>query len=475
MAFNIFLVAIATVTNPVFTTTLEIGHMKITQIIFLSLLQNGIRRSQLWLVIFASILIAGCGVGDSVDKITKKVDDVTDKVEDLTNTTSDIAGDTVATIDDAIDALDRNSASWQTVLQDVARQLTADAQSTIRNEISDLLNRSVAASGTELRCDLDFIGTRVRQALVRIRAHLLNEPEPPVEPALCHVVPAAVDMALDANRRNKVEVFGYDFDTTPIKVKLYDKSRAVDVSKHLHVLTHYHMTLNLGGNGVPLSNASNRLALEWKNDQISSIAVIQPATPVCKEEIKTVPPSAEITFTPPHKQGDKEFFGFGPEIWTTAEWIKEDKQVKFKLWMKALQTKPDITLPFTKSKSPTKAEGIHIVSYYKAPSGWRIESIESDTKSSAHYVDTDHNEDRQGAGPNGPVKEFVFRGDQKGDDAGSYTGVDVRFNPLIIKLVQEENCAPAAAVKSLQDRGAVSPATIKRLNPELMKLQIRKP
>jgi len=475
MPFKRFLVAVVTALKLVFTTTWEINQMKVTQFIFLSFLQNGIRRSQFWLIIFASMLIAGCGIGDSVDKITKKIDEVTDTVEDLANTTSDIAGDTVATIDDAIDALDRNSASWQTVLQDVTKQLTADTQSTIRNEISDLLNRSVAASGTELRCDLDFIGTRVRQALVRIRAHLLDEPETPVEPALCHVVPAAVDMALDASRRNKVEVFGYDFDTTPIKVKLYDKSRAVDVSKHLHVLTHYHMTLNLGGNGVPLTNASNRLTLEWNNDQISSIAVIQPATPVCKEKIESIAPSAGITFTPPHKAGDKDFIGFGPEIWANAEWIKEDKQVKFKLWMKALQTKSDPNIPFVKSKPKTKAEGTHIVSYYKAPSGWRIESIESDTKSSAHYVDTDHNEDRQGTGPNGPVKEFVFRGDRKGEDSGSYTGVDVRFNPLIIKLVQEENCAPASAVKFLQDRGQLSPATIKRLNPELMKLQLRKP
>ncbi len=453
--------------------------MNTTQILFSPLLPNQMRNSRLWHMIFVCILIAGCGIGDSVDKITKKVDEVTDKVtdkvEDLTNTTSDIAGDTVATLDDAIDALDRNSASWQAVLQDTTKKLTADAQSTIRNEISDLLNRSVAATGVEMRCDLDFIGTRVKQSLLRMRAHLLSEPEPPIEPALCHVVPAAIDMALDANRRNKIEIFGYDFDNTPIKVKLHDKSRTLDASKHLNRLTHYHMTLNLGGNGVPLTNTSNRLTLEWDNEPISSIAVIQPATPICEEKIVTVPASAEITYTPPHKQGDKDFFGFGPEIWTTAEWIKEDKEIKFKLWMKALQTKPDLTLPFTQSKPPTKAEGTHIVSYYKAPSGWRIESIESDTKSSAHYVDTDHNEDRQGAGPNGPVKEFVFRGDQKGDDAGSYTGVDVRFNPLIVKLVQEENCAPASAIKTLKDIGQLAPATIKRLNPELMKLQIRKP
>ena len=434
-----------------------------------------------WVILIA-VLMGGCGIGDSVDKITKSVDKVTEKVEDLTNQASDVAGNTVATLDEAIDALERNSSSWQTVLQEVTKELTAEAQSTVRNEISNLLNRSIAATGTELRCDMDFIGTRVHQALVRIRAHLLNEPAPPFEPALCHVVPAAVDMTLEANRRNKIEIFGYDFDTTPIKVKLHDKSRTADVSKHLDVLTHYHMTLNLGGNGVPVSTASNRLTLEWQNDPISSIAIIQPATPVCREETRTIPPSAKLSYTPPHVQGNKDFSGKGPEVWATARWISDGRTVKLRLWMKAQQTDPAIpAIPAILMGLPpelqeikkglTKAEGVRKEAYFTAPTGWRIERIEGNTESSAHYTDSDHNEDHQGAGPNGPVKEFVFRGDHKGDDAGSYTGVDVHFNPLVVKLVEVSDCAPASALGALKDKGQLSKSTIKRLNPELLRLQ----
>ena len=127
----------------------------------LSQTHTGVCKSLRWLVIFVPIMISGCSIGDKIDKATDKV--------------SDIAGDTVATLDSAIDALDRNSSSWQTILQDTTNQLTTEAQSTVRNEISDLLNRSVAATGTELRCNADFIGARVRQALVRIRARLLHQ------------------------------------------------------------------------------------------------------------------------------------------------------------------------------------------------------------------------------------------------------------------------------------------------------------
>jgi hypothetical protein len=393
------------------------------------------------------IMISGCSIGEKIDKVT--------------DTVSDISGDTVAALDNAIDALDRNSASWQTVLQDTTQQLTADAQSTVRNEISDLLNRSVAATGTELRCNMDFIGTRVRQALVRIRARLLHQPIPPVEPALCHVVPAAVDMALDSSRRNKLEFFGYDFDTMPIKVTLQDKSRTLDVSSNLDRLTHYHMTLNLGANGVPVSNASNRLTLEWQDRLISSIAVIQPATPVCREKTETYTRSTYLSYTPPHTRGDKEYSGNGPEVWATANWINDGTHVNLRLWMKAKETRSDWTT----------AEGERTESYYTAPSGWRIDSIVGNLESSAHYVDTDHNDDRQGGGPNGPVKEFNFRGDRDGDDAGSYTGVDVTFNPLTVKLVEVANCAPASTVKSLQIKGLIAPDTIKRMQPMMLKLR----
>lgn len=89
---------------------------------------NRVPRLLLWLIVLMPILIAGCSIGDKIDKLTDKV--------------SDVAGDTVATLDNAIDALDRNSASWQSVLQDTTTKLTDEAQSTIRNEVSDLLNRS---------------------------------------------------------------------------------------------------------------------------------------------------------------------------------------------------------------------------------------------------------------------------------------------------------------------------------------------
>lgn len=404
------------------------------------------RRPLALIAPLALLALASCNPGPQIDRgITA--------AQDAVNAS-------VATLNGAIDALDRNSSSWQSVLQDTTSKLTLDAQSLLRTEVTNLLTASVAVTGAELRCDTDFIGTRVRQTLIRLRDALLNRAVPPAEPVLCHVDPAAIDMALDPSRRNKLDFFGYDFDTTPIKVSLQDRTRTLDVSSSLNHTTHYQMTLNLGSNGVPLSGESNHLLLEWQQQQISSVAVIQPATPVCKEKPDTYARDVTLSYTPPHTRGDAEFAGHGPEVWSIARWINYGTHVNVRLWMKAQETTNDWTT----------AEGVREEPYYTAPSGWRIESVASSgSESTAHYVDTNNADDYLGGGPNGPVKEFAFRGDGPGDDAGSFTGVTVTFNPLIVNLVEVGNCASAKAIHSLKLKGLLAPSTANRLKAEIMK------
>ena len=129
----------------------------------------------------------------------------------------------VSVLDDAIFKLDNANADWQKILEETRDQLTDSAQSTIRNEVSNTLTRAVATTGVEFRCDTDFIRTRVRQDLIRIRAHLLGETPPAVIPALCQVVPSQVDLSLEPNRRSSIGYYGYDFDTeTRPSVFLYE-------------------------------------------------------------------------------------------------------------------------------------------------------------------------------------------------------------------------------------------------------------
>jgi K+-sensing histidine kinase KdpD len=130
-------------------------------------------------VIFLTFLLSGCG---AIDK--------------LVNFGTDTRTETLLTVDNAISALQSESADWQQVLKDTISKLIKDGQSTIRSEISNLLSRTVAQGGVELRCDADFVRERIREELVRLKARFMGQPEPVVDPAFCQVVPLAVDREL---------------------------------------------------------------------------------------------------------------------------------------------------------------------------------------------------------------------------------------------------------------------------------------
>lgn len=391
--------------------------------------------------------------------------DVSDKLDDLNDIAENAAESTESVLRDAVDSLERNSSSWQSTLQSAINKLTDDAQSTIRNELSNLMQRGIAATGAEFRCDADFIGDRTRQALERILAGLTGGEVSPVIAGICSVVPLAIDRELIPARLRYVEFYGYDFDQGNISARLIDSNGNRNVTTHLDKPTHYHMTLNLGGNGVPLSDKSKRIIVKSGDMTLSTLAVIQEPTPICETKDETYSRANYLTYQPPHTNGDKEFAGHGPTVTATVEWINHGDRVDVRMYMKAKETKKDWT---TAAGSTTRT-------YYTPPAGWRVESINGDVKSSYQYIDNDHTEDHVGMGPGGPVNEFVFRGDTKGQDAGVYSGVDVTFNPLQMKLVQIADCVSPDEVKSLQRMKLISPDLMKKMNLKLVPFKIVDP
>lgn len=367
-------------------------------------------------IVASSVLlffVIGCGLKRTIQ----------DTAQDLTN-------NTVAMIDDAIDEITHESESWQATLQELSDKLTDEAQSTVRNEVQNLANRTIAAAGSELRCNVDFLGARVVQALQRIKAQLLNKAIPERNPAICQVVPSSIDMNLTPNRRNKVDISGYDFDSQPLKLYLINNANEkTDVTHAINRVSHYHLVLNLGSNGALLNEGSSRLVLEYKNNEISSIAVTQPVIPDCKEEEKSFAPDV-ITFVPPHTRGDREYDGNGPNINARVNIYVDNNTIKARVYMKARETRSDWST----------AEGSAIFNIYTAPSNRRIISIVSDKETSTSYTDSGHSEDFFEKGSGELIKRFAFTGDTDGDEAGTRTKVKFTFNRVVIKLKEIGNC-----------------------------------
>ena len=190
------------------------------------------------------LLATGCGLADALDNLTGQVANTTVKTTNI--------------LDDAINALNKNSADWQQVLKDTRDKLTESVQSTVRTEVSQALDRAVATTSGEFRCDVDFLRTRVREDLIRIKAEFLHQTLPPLQPSLCEVIPLAVDLNLEPARRNLIEFYGYNFDTQP-GVQLFlenSDGTTADDTVQLAKPTFYHMTVNLGGSGVQFTGKS---------------------------------------------------------------------------------------------------------------------------------------------------------------------------------------------------------------------------
>src|SRR5262245_53886096 len=58
---------------------------------------------------------------------------------------------------DGVITMSNTSGSWQMTLQDLQGKLSADSASLIRNEVSNLLAQGIAETGTEVRCESDYI------------------------------------------------------------------------------------------------------------------------------------------------------------------------------------------------------------------------------------------------------------------------------------------------------------------------------
>jgi hypothetical protein len=401
-------------------------------------------KKSIYLFLISTFMLAGCGLIDSI--------------KDLLNVTvPNTVEEAVAVLDRGISELSVASADWQDIMNKVIADLPDELQSTITNEVSNLLNRGIGAAGVEVRCNVDFLRIRMQQGLQRIKAKLLGTEIPPVEPQLCQVVPSAVDMSLAPNRRNKVEFFGYDFDMTDIEIVLVNNGSESVVSQHLDQPTHYHMTLNLGSSGIQLGSSSQRIILRWNGRNISTIAIIQPSPDICETKYDNFRP-ANISVQPVHatmpgkSRGDKEFNGNGPNMYCSVTLYNRGNRVDARIYVTAGETKSDWT--YGKKEITT--------TIYTADPGYEIEAIVSSTFASYSYTDNDHALDAFAG--SGPVQKFTFNGDGSGSDIGANTHVEVQFNQLRVQLKETGNCVSSAALRSLELEGALSTSLKQKMN-----------
>jgi hypothetical protein len=109
-----------------------------------------------------------------------------------------------------------------------------------------------------------------------------------LKPVFCNPTPNSIDMNIAADRRPMIEIAGYNLTQNAIKVFLVGRTAPkTDVSDRLSNPSSYLLTLNLGSNGVPLSDKSDQILFELPNGEVKSISIIQPLAPPPKQQFSS--------------------------------------------------------------------------------------------------------------------------------------------------------------------------------------------
>ena len=351
---------------------------------------------------------------------------------------------TRALIDDAISKLTNQSSDWQRIVTETRDKLPKDAQSFVRTELATVLDRSVRAAGSEVRCIIDFIGQRVLDDLQRLRALLLHQEPPPRWPTICGVNPSLVRMSernADPSRFEAVEIHGYNFDSQPSpQVLLTDNNVVSDVTmngsvSNLTYQSHYQMTLNLGGNGVKLSATSQVIALAWNGTRLSEIPVIQPEPPPCPTRIVNLDNIGIHEARAALDSGDPEFGTNGPLVSAGVTLTNRESHVDAELWIRAEE----------RNNGDTVGWGRTTFSIHSAPSNWRILRIVTPTSDTIpSYHDTTWEVDVRLKGGDGPVSVYELWGDTHGwdvePDRDDGTRVRAHFRRVAVEEVRTKDC-----------------------------------
>lgn len=337
-------------------------------------------------------------------------------------------------IDNGISDITQNSEDWQSILQRVADDLPEGISEAVRVDAQNLATRAIATTGTEFRCNVDFLGNRAVQALQRLKATILNQNPPPLPPAFCQVSPDSIDLKVSPEHWSTASLYGYDLDhadSNGAKVKVMLLSPAgtsVLPEDRIGRTTHYQLTINLGNMARDLyTNRTSKIVVSWNNstEGYPEIVVV-PWEP--KTKVETKPIGATGPYTPPRTGGDADF--------DTDDDEPTDVTVRGNILISATTVKTQVSM-YAREREPdhTTVNGASAWSTaYEAPQGWQIDSVIPKVNSVNTSSVTTHGRTRYDR-PGGEIVEyFEVWVDRSGDEAGTYTSVTAHWRTLTVTL-----------------------------------------
>nr|MBK9651832.1 hypothetical protein [Bacteroidota bacterium] len=79
--------------------------------------------------------------------------------------------DALTQVNQAIENLDNNSASWQQILTDLKDQIDV----TFKQDVTTIIDRAIMSTGEQANCLIDIRVQQIRKALLALRARITGE------------------------------------------------------------------------------------------------------------------------------------------------------------------------------------------------------------------------------------------------------------------------------------------------------------
>jgi hypothetical protein len=340
----------------------------------------------------------------------------------------------ISVIEDGIDDIQSESSSWRTVLQRVADELPGELSEIIRTDAQNLAQRGIAVAGTEVRCNIDFLAGRAIAGLKRLKAKILGQDQPMLPPAFCQVTPDALDLNVSPESWSKLTIYGYDLDHADangnlLAIGLLDRNNTLRPLPEDRIgrTTHYQVTVNLGDMASTLhSSGTVKLQISWNGSRKGfPEVVVLPWKARTRSETKNL---GRTSYMPPHRGGDRDFNTHDDEpmsVDVRAELRIADDHIDSRVYMYAREERKDWT----------KVEGwSDWARAYTAPSNWKITQVRPRINS-RHTANINEKGRKEYSRPAGEVvSRFEVWGDEVGQEAGTWTHVEVHWRPIEVEL-----------------------------------------
>jgi hypothetical protein len=135
---------------------------------------------------------------------------------------------TVEGFDKAIAELAQPSANWQATVSTLGKSLPPEGKLLIGADLERLMQKGLASSPPDGRCDANLIRDRVRQELSRMRVKMDASHSPPIVqstgPVVCEPLPAIYELERCVR---VIELYGHDLDTAEITATVRGKDGRV--------------------------------------------------------------------------------------------------------------------------------------------------------------------------------------------------------------------------------------------------------